>query len=316
MAVLEFAIPTVDISPYLTDPSSPAAQQIITDVANACRTSGFFQLIGHGVSSTLQQTVFAGSKKLFALPAAEKEKIKSVVGGRGYEILGGQTLQQGAKPDMKEGFFVGPEIPNDQESYRDYRHPNSWPEESLIPSSELKDPVLEYRQQLCELSLVIMQILAQGLPNGTRNMFDDFCADPLAVVRLLHYPPQLNLSDPKQLGAGAHTDFGAITLLLQDSAGGLQVCNQATKEWIDVAPNPEAYVVNVGDMLDMWTKGAYRSNVHRVINKSGGDRYSVPFFYDGNLDFVIRPLDGSVVEGGGMTVEEFMNERYARSYPK
>jgi isopenicillin N synthase-like dioxygenase len=316
MAIPEFTIPTVDISPYLTNPSSPAAQQIITDVANACRTSGFFQLIGHGVSSTLQQTVFAGSKKLFALPVAEKEKIKSVVGGRGYEILGGQTLQPGAKPDMKEGFFVGPEIPKDQESYRDYCHPNNWPEESLISSSELKDPVLEYRQLLCELSLIIMQILAEGLPGGERNMFDEFCTDPLAVVRLLHYPPQLDLSDAKQLGAGAHTDFGAITLLLQDSAGGLQVRNQATEEWIDVPPNPKAYVVNVGDMLDMWTKGAYRSNVHRVINKSGGHRYSIPFFFDGNLDFVIRPLDGSVVEGGGMTVEEFMNERYAKSYPK
>jgi isopenicillin N synthase-like dioxygenase len=159
-----------------------------------------------------------------------------------------------------------------------------------------------------------MQILAEGLPNGKRYLFDDFCDSPLAVVRLLHYPPQTNLDDPNQLGAGAHTDFGAITLLLQDEKGGLQVRNQTTNEWIDVPPNPEAYVVNVGDMLEMWTKGGYRSNVHRVINKSGSHRYSVPFFFDGNLDFVIRPLDGS--EEAGVTVEEFMNERYQKTYPK
>jgi isopenicillin N synthase-like dioxygenase len=316
MTVPEFTIPTVDISPYLTNPSSPAAHQIIDDVANACRTSGFFQLVGHGIAPSLQKAVFNGSKKLFALPPSEKEKIKSVIGGRGYEILGGQTLQYGAKPDLKEGFFVGPELPNNKDSYQNYRHPNNWPAENVLKADELKNPVLEYRQQLCDLALVIMQVLAQGLLGGTKNMFDEFCKDPLAVVRLLHYPPQLEFDDPKQLGAGAHTDFGAITLLLQDSAGGLQVRNQATEEWIDVPPNAEAYVVNVGDMLDMWTKGAYRSNVHRVINKSGGDRYSIPFFFDGNLEFVIKPLDGSVVEGGGMTVEEFMDERYARSYPK
>lgn len=316
MTVPEFTIPTVDISPYLNSSSSPAGQAVITSVANACRTSGFFQLLGHGISPNLQQKIFSASQKLFALPCEEKAKIKSVIGGRGYEILGGQTLQYGAKPDLKEGFFVGPEIPNDRETYESYQHPNNWPATSLIPEHELKEPVLEYRRQLCELSLVVMQILAQGLPGGRKDMFNAFCEDALAVVRLLHYPPQLDFADTSQLGAGAHTDFGAITLLLQDSSGGLQVRNQTSGEWIDVPPNAEAYVVNVGDMLDMWTKGLYKSNVHRVINKSGGDRYSVPFFFDGNLGFVIRPLDGSEVEGAGMTVREFMDERYARSYPK
>lgn len=315
MAVPEFTIPTIDISSYLVDADLPTARQIIADVANACHTSGFFQITGHGISPSLQQKVFSGSKKLFALPASEKENIKGVA-GRGYEVLGGQTLQPGMKPDLKEGFYVGPDIPDDRDSYRDYRHPNKWPTSSLLSGAELKDPVLEYRQQLCELSIAIMQILAEGLPGGTRNMFDGFCTDPLAVVRLLHYPPQTNLSDPSQLGAGAHTDFGAITLLLQDSAGGLQVYNQNTSEWIDVPPNPNSYVVNVGDMLQMWTRGGYRSNLHRVVNRSGGDRYSVPFFFDGNLEYVIQPLDGTVVEGSGVTVEAFMNERFSKTYPK
>jgi isopenicillin N synthase-like dioxygenase len=182
-----------------------------------------------------------------------------------------------------------------------------------MSASELRHPVLEYRERLCKLSITVLQILAEGLPNGSRHMFDAFCEDPLAVVRLLHYPPQTNLTDKKQLGAGAHTDFGAITLLLQDKTGGLQVLNQSTQEWIDVEPNSEAYVVNVGDMLQVWTKGGYTSNTHRVINKSGGHRYSVPFFFDGNLEYVLKPLDGSTEEG--VTVEEFMRERFTRSYP-
>jgi isopenicillin N synthase-like dioxygenase len=141
-------------------------------------------------------------------------------------------------------------------------------------------------------------------------------------VRLLHYPPQRDLDDPNQLGAGAHTDFGAITLLLQDTAGGLQVLdhsNPSSKEikWIDVPPHPEAYVVNIGDMLDTWTRGEYKSNVHRVINRSGGHRYSVPFFFDGNLDYVLRPLNGKT-DGTAKrpTVESFLKERFKRTYIK
>jgi isopenicillin N synthase-like dioxygenase len=167
---------------------------------------------------------------------------------------------------------------------------------------------------LAALSKHIMHILAEGLPEGTINTFDAFCTDPIANIRLLHYPPQPDLSDTNQLGAGAHTDFGAITLLMQDAAGGLQVLNQATGEWIDVPPNDEAYVVNVGDMLEMWTRGRYRSNVHRVVNRSGGHRYSVPFFFDGNVEYRLRPLDGRVENGEeGVTVEEFMKERYQRT---
>jgi len=304
-------MPTVDISPYLEDTESPKAQEVVSQIRDACKTSGFFQIIGHGIPQPLQEAVFKSAQAVFDLPYDEKVKLKSAV-GRGYEIIGSQTLQPGTKPDMKEGYFVGPEIQDNGPPYRDFWHPNKWPSESVLPSKRFKTPILEYREKLSELSMTVMHILAEGLPYGSRDIFNDFCIDPLAVVRLLHYPPQPNLDDKQQLGAGAHTDFGAVTLLLQDEKGGLQVLNQSTGSWIDVPPNPAAYVVNVGDMLETWTKSEYRSNVHRVINRSGTHRYSVPFFFDGNLDYVLMPLDGSGV--GGVTVEEFMRERYRRTY--
>lgn len=158
-----------------------------------------------------------------------------------------------------------------------------------------------------------MTILGRGLAHLDTSIFVDFCKDPLAALKLLHYPPHPTTKDELQFGAGAHTDFGAITLLLQDDQPGLQVLNRATGDWVDVPPNRDAYVVNVGDMLDRWTKGEYKSNVHRVINLSGKDRYSAPFFFDGNLDCVIKPLDGSV-GGESYTVEEYMRSRYKAVY--
>jgi isopenicillin N synthase-like dioxygenase len=179
---------------------------------------------------------------------------------------------------------------------------------------------LEYRDQLIALSRTIMDILAKGLPNTDKAAveFAKFCDSPIANVRLLHYPPQADsVSDKDQVGAGAHTDFGAVTLLLQDKQSGLQVLKQtegSEGEWINVPPNPSGYVVNVGDMLQMWTNGEYRSNIHRVVNRSGEERYSVPFFFDGNLDYVLRPLDGSGDGESGVTVEDFMKERFKRTY--
>lgn len=166
-----------------------------------------------------------------------------------------------------------------------------------------------------------MKILASGLKNSNFNtsVFTEFCHEPISSIRLLHYPPHPDTNDDTLVGAGAHTDFGAITLLLQDGNSGLQVLNQDSKEWLDVEPREDAYVVNIGDMLDVWTSGAYKSTVHRVINTSGGERYSIPFFLDGNADCTIEPLGhdltgSSTGKGKTFTVEEHMLSRYAASY--
>ena len=163
---------------------------------------------------------------------------------------------------------------------------------------------------MMDLSTLLLEILAAGLPYGP-HVFDDFNSnDPLASLRLLHYPP----TDSNSLGAGAHTDFGAFTFLLQDDNAGLQVQNPETKEWIPIMPNRDAYVVNIGDMMQRWTKGLYKSNLHRVINSGKAERYSSPFFFDGNLDCRLVPFDGSEPEGGVLTVEEHMKERFASTY--
>ncbi|KAF7536836.1 hypothetical protein G7054_g4246 [Neopestalotiopsis clavispora] len=313
---VSFHIPTVDLGPYLADPSSEESAKIVEQVRQACITSGFFQLVGHGISKELQDRVQKAAEAVFALPLETKKKLMHPkLKNRGYEIIGSQALQEGALPDLKEGYYVGQHIPADDARAKLHPHligENLFPAE--IPEEIMKAPTEQYYSECLSLANKIMEILAKGLPYG-QDIFVPFMSnDPVCSIRLLHYPPQKS-TDARQLGAGAHTDFGAITLLWQDMSGGLEVLNDAANEWVPVPPNPDAYVVNIGDMLSIWTKNAYKSATHRVINKSLGDRYSVPFFVDGNTDVKLVPFDGSApLTGKVITAEEHMLERLGTTY--
>lgn len=202
--------------------------------------------------------------------------------------------------------------------------PNVWPPSSVLAPSEFQEPAERYYEAIYALSLTILSLIARTLPYGP-NVFDDFISNtPAAPLRLLHYPPPpptqpTTTGKPqrqRQLGASAHTDFGAITLLLQDRNPGLEVLDTNTDTFVLIPPNPAAYVVNVGDMLSKWTGNEYKSSVHRVINRNPSDRYSVVFFFDGNLDCKLSPLDGLKEEEGeeGLTVERHMINRMTSSY--
>ena len=188
---------------------------------------------------------------------------------------------------------------------------NVWPS---LPPGTFREPVEAYFAAIHALSLRVLEMLALTLPHGP-HIFDDFIAhEPATPLRLLHYPPARR-TEQRQLGASAHTDFGALTLLLQDGTSGLQVLDAATETWVPIAPDREGYVVNLGDMLSLWTGGLYKSSVHRVLNENPKDRYSVVFFFDGNLDCPLSPLDGSKVDGDQvLTVEGHMIKRMTESY--
>ena len=190
---------------------------------------------------------------------------------------------------------------------------NVWPPASLLSEKDFKEPTMAYYKAVYQLSLTVLELIARTLPYGP-HVFDEFIANnPAAPLRILHYPPARQTDIP-QFGSSAHTDFGAITLLFQADNPGLQVQDNVTGKWMPVSPNPASYVVNVGDMLSKWTGGQYKSSVHRVLNQNPTDRYSVVFFFDGNLDCSLAPLDGSPAEGDVLTVEDHLLSRMASSY--
>ncbi|OAA55852.1 Oxoglutarate/iron-dependent oxygenase [Niveomyces insectorum RCEF 264] len=309
-------IPVINVAPFLAPNSTQAERDaVVVQVRDACRVYGFFQLEGHGISQELQDEVFRCAKTFFALPLEEKQKVgmHHAVGksNRGYEMIGQQQLQYDALPDYKEGIYIGAEIPpDDARAGKFLQGPNLWP--ASLPDETFRKPITQYRAETLELAHKLLRILVLGLPYGA-NVLEEFTFQPVANIRLLHYPPQES-TDQRHVGAGAHTDFGCITLLLQEpDQTGLEVLYPPTNEWIPVPAVAGRYVVNIGDLLQGWTAGEYRSAMHRVRNLGGKDRYSIPFFYNGNMDFTLRPLDGSD-DAHAITVEQHIQNKFSASY--
>lgn len=312
------ALPIIDLS-LLDNPAPGSREQLARELDRTCRESGFFYVAGHGIPPELTGEVFRQSRALFALPEDQKEQISKSLSpaNRGYESLKGQTLEPGTPPDLKEGFYIGEELDSHDPRVvagRFNQGPNQWPES--LP--EFAPVMQRYFHAMNQLSTRIMEALALAL-DLPRDHFQDFCQQPLSTLRLLHYPPQPANPAPGEKGCGAHTDFGGITVLLLDEHPGLQVWDHRGERWIQAPPIPGTFVVNLGDMIARWTNDRYRSTLHRVVNISGAERYSVPFFFSGNPDHQVRCLPGCLAPGESplyppTTVERHLMDMYRRTY--
>ena len=309
-------LPIIDLS-LLDNPSG--RELLARQLDRVCRESGFFYVAGHGVAPELTDEVFRQSRALFALPEPEKlqiDKSRSPA-NRGYEPLKGQTLEPGSPPDLKEGFYIGEDLDEKDprvQAGRFNQGPNQWPES--LP--EFAPVMQRYFHTMNRLGTRIMEALALALELPADH-FRDFCQQPLSTLRLLHYPPQPATPTPGEKGCGAHTDFGGITVLLLDAHPGLQVWDHTGQCWIQAPPIPGTFVVNLGDMISRWTNDRYRSTLHRVVNLSGAERYSVPFFFSGNPDHRVQCLPGCLAPGEQplyppTTVEQHLMDMYRRTY--
>lgn len=272
-------IPVIDLAPAFSDALSDR-MAVAAEVHRACRDTGFFFVRNHRVDAALIAAQFDWARRFFALPQDAKDAIALARSpcNRGYEPMGGQTLDSDTPPDLKEGFYMGwhlePDHPLVQAGLPNHG-PNVWP--PALPGFEAQ--MAAYYAAMFDLGRRIARLVALSLELA-ENHFDAGFETPMTILRLLHYPPQPHDAPPNQLGAGAHTDWGLITILAQDDCGGLEVRN-ADGNWLRADPIPETFVVNLGDMLERWTNGMYHSNLHRVLNRaSRRDRFSVPFFFE------------------------------------
>lgn len=270
-----------------------ARASLVADIDRACRDKGFFQLTNTDISLELQSRIIKASKDFFDLPLEEKLKcdLNSNDYHRGYETLRAQKLEPGAAADTKEAIYIGEDLPVNHPRVLAGEYncgPNLYPQALGKP---FEDTCMEYYYAARSLAQDVMKAIALGLGLDV-SYFDDFCNDrPSSILRLIHYPPTPQTS-PLERGVGAHRDFGCITILLQDQVGGLQVQDEKTGKWIDVVPTPGAFVVNIGNTMMRWTNHHYTSGTHRVMNFTRSERYSVPFFFNGNSDKMIDIIPG------------------------
>ncbi|KAI9029181.1 putative iron/ascorbate oxidoreductase [Hyaloraphidium curvatum] len=289
---LDFSeIPIVDIA-GLDSPDPDKRMAVAREIDRACRRVGFLYVKNHGVPEAAINAAFAASKLFFALPEEEKLELDINKGTRhrGYVGYGGLNadINNPDAADIHEALEVGLDLPPDDPDFlagNPMYGPNMFP--ASVARSEMADPVNEYVDEMVRAGRRIFRgfALALGLPE---TWFEDKITKPMGQLRMLHYPPQSPKKRGTEIGIGAHTDYECFTILAQD-ADGLQVLN-ASSEWVAAPPVPGCLLINIGDCMMRWTNDVYRSTVHRVVNLSGGDRYSLVFFFGADYGAVVECL--------------------------
>lgn len=313
------AIPVIDFGGARSD--DPARRlAVAAAVGRACETSGFFVAVNHGIDQADLDAQFDWAARFFDLPEAAKQAVSlfESPARRGWEGIGAQTLDADAAPDQKESFYCGPEHPADHPfvvaGYDSYGA-NQWPEG--LPGFAAQ--MMRYIGLQTRLSHDVLRMMALAL-DLEEDWFEPYFRDPMITLRLLRYPPHPDGAAPNIFGAGAHTDWGGITLLAQDDVGGLEVRNPAG-DWIACPPVAGGFVVNLGDMIPRWTNNRYRSTPHRVTNRNAARRlrHSIPFFFSPTYDARIECVPTCIGAGETpawepCTAGEHMTEMYRKTY--
>jgi isopenicillin N synthase-like dioxygenase len=276
-------IPVIDIT-GLRDGTDSAT--VARQLHAASQGLGFIYIRGHGIPDPVIEDAREAAFAFFRTPDADKAAVKVKTHHRGWIGRGGAKMQDDAKADLKESFIWGYEdaagvIPDDHA----LRGPNQWPG---APAG-LRDSAMAYFHQAHRVAHHLMRGFAIGL-GLDRQFFLKTAARPISRASFVYYPAQPEELGEEQFGVGPHTDFGVLTVLCQDSVGGLQV-QTADGDWIEAPPIPGTLIVNVGDLLARWTEDSYRSTPHRVVNSSGRERMSLVLAFDPDPDTVVDARD-------------------------
>ena len=287
------ALPLIDFSGF-RDGDAQLRAAIADEIGAACRDNGFFALTHHGISNTVIADGFSMARHFFDLPITEKRHIAIDRSPchRGWFAQGQEVLDKSGQPqgDFKEGLKIGRHLTPDQPRVKagmPLHGPNQYPQES--------GALLGFRKKMQALydageglSRDLMQAFALSLGLQATH-FDRWLSAPMATLAPLRYPP---MREADELSAGAHTDFGCLTLLFQHDAPGLEIKTGA-EDWLAVPVLDDAIIVNIGDMMARWTGGLYASTVHRVINRAEIDRHSIAYFFDPDPEADLHPLVGA-----------------------
>ncbi|MCX5199653.1 isopenicillin N synthase family oxygenase [Streptomyces sp. NBC_00249] len=275
----------------------------------AARDTGFLYLTGHGITEAETARILELTRTFFALPEADRLSVSNLNSPhfRGYTRIGHELT--GGASDWRDQLDVGAERPApvlgpDDPAYLWLEGPNQWPQ--ALP--ELRDVVLGWQTRLAAVAHRLLQELLASI-GAPSDFFDAAFADrPHLHTKLIRYPG--SAPSGADQGVGAHKDYGFLTLLLQDTVGGLQVVRDGG--YVDIPPMPGAFVVNLGELLEIATQGYLRATDHRVVSPPGAvERFSVPFFYNPRLDAVVDTVPGDYLRSAPGIAQDAANPLHA-----
>ena len=282
--VSEQEIPILDLGPYLAGEAGEL-DRLGTELRRAFEEVGFYFIRNHGVPQRLVDAVFAEAARFHAQPIEAKAALKINEHNIGYLGMRGSTtrhskLNANNKPNLNEAFFVKRDLPCDHPDVvanKRFRGANQWP--AGLPG--FREAVVAYCEALERLGMALLPVYARAL-DLPADFFDRPFREPQYTLRMSHYPPQ-PVVEANEFGLAPHTDTSFMTMLAQNRIPGLAI-RLPSGRWIDAPALPEAFLVNGGDMLRRWTNERFLATPHRVVNRSGRDRYAIPFFFDCTID--------------------------------
>ncbi|KAH8925808.1 Clavaminate synthase-like protein [Atractiella rhizophila] len=296
--VVEDFIPVIDLD--------APRDVVVASLREACKNVGFFYIKNHGVSEELIQRTFDESKRFMDLPIDVKARVRHTGKKKGYVPLLGEQVDPDSKGDLHENFDFGTQGHGSFEE--EDENLNQWLDEDTLPG--FKSNVVDYWRELGDLAKRITPFLALAL-DLEPEYFQTRLKHPNAVLRLIHYPPQENRIDESCIGIGAHHDYEIITILHQGDIPALQILD-ADNRWIGAPIIPGTFICNLGDQLARWTNETFKSTLHRVINRSGKERYSLPFFYAADYDVPLDVIPSCVSDANPQKYPTILAGEYMR----
>lgn len=313
-------VPLIDLSSTLEGSTLQDRQKVALEIRKACIEPGFFYIVNHGVPRQLMEGHLELAERFFELPLDAKMKLdsKNEDSTRGYEPMAAQVLDEGSPADLKEGFMISVDA-DENHRYTKLNVPgtgrNQWPDDEF---PEFQAQYEAYANRVLDLGRHVARLVALSLELD-ETYFDQALEEPLFYSRILRYPPMPDDAAPNQLGAGAHSDWGLLTILLQDDLGGLEVRN-ADGDWIAAPPVEGAFIVNLGEMLPILTNDLYKATMHRVLNNhSEKTRYSAPTFVDPEYFYRVACVSTCLPDAGepkfpSMTAGEHLRNMFEKTF--
>ena len=279
-------IPVIDIG-RLADGSKDGIAAVAAEMLAAAHATGFFYVRTHGIAQSLIDAVFAQSAAFFHADFAAKSTVTVNPWHRGFIRTGEAKMYKGSRPDLKESYIWGLDTATgraDPDAFG--TPPNQWP--AFQPT--MRPTLTQYFTEANQVGWRLLSAFATAL-DIPADSFTQSITRPTSRGSIIYYPPQAPDMGEDQFGVAPHTDWGCLTLLYQDQTGGLEV--QGREGWVAAAPIAGTFVVNVGDLLARWTNDRFRSTPHRVVNRSGRERFSCAVFVDPDRDTMITPVTGA-----------------------